>query len=227
MIERLHQHHMGDVMLMAWVNTLPPNAQVLIENGYDYTAYAAKSDALYACWQLQAADIGIVLDAAYSPVRHFGPLIAHIQEHGYYLGANGFRVGEWSTDRALKYLGVSREAAMGIPDVASGCVGVDFRHTLGRKLANAWAAECNPFTVPGPHSNIAAGPEALALARSGGYRNVGFCSVDPRVAGHRHDQTVLSVVAHLLGCNVRVERPKFCSYSDKITPETIFLNRGL
>ena len=115
---------------------------------------------------------------------------------------------------------------MAMPDVASGCVGVDFRHDIGYALAKLWAYQSKPDMICGPHSNSAAGFEARRLAESGGYRNVGFCSADPRVAGHRHDQTVLSIVAHQLGANVRVERPRFCSYADNVISETIFVCKG-
>jgi hypothetical protein len=225
LITELARYQMHEITVQAWVNTLPEGAEIMIEDSYDYTAYGAKPHALWAARGI-GADIAILLDASYYPVRHFGPLVGHIADHGYYLQTNGFSVGQWASDRALWSMDLPRDLTLHIPDVASGCVGIDFRSLPGRDLACRWLELSVSETICGPHSNSAAGPEARRLAESGGYRNVGFCSHDPRVAGHRHDQTSLSVAAYQTSANVRVDRPRFCSYADHVANETVFVCKG-
>ena len=52
-------------------------------------------------------------------------------------------------------------------------------------------------------------------------------STDQSVKGHRHDQTVLSVLAHRLKMDKLVERPRFTAYAGFETEETVLVNLGL
>lgn len=190
----------------AWVNVLPHGTPTLIENGYDYTPYAAKVFALESV-RRAGADIGILIDAAFFPIRDILPLVQHVERQGYYLCANGFKVGEWSSDRCLAAMDVTREDAFTIEEISSYCVGLDFRNPRALELLYHWQrCALDPAIIPGPHSSAP------------GERNPGFVSSDPRVKGHRHDQTALSIVAHRMGCGAHggwgklSERPYLTAY---------------
>lgn len=207
--------------IAAWINCLPPGAREnVIEDGYDYTGYAAKAFAL-GDLRRRGFDIGILLDAAFYPIRHIQPLVDHIAGQGYYLCDNGSTVGEWSTDRALDRMQLSRDDAMNITEASSYCVGMDFRTPEANVLVVEWCAAARlAMVIAGPHTNVNAQPAVKG-------RNIGWCSADPRCKGHRHDQTALSIIAHRLGMNKLTARPKFTAYLGDATAETVLINSGM
>lgn len=202
--------------IQAHVNVLPAGAPAgVIENGYDYTGYCAKPFAAKAAWD-SGADIAILMDAAFYPIRRINPLVEHIARVGYFLCRNGYKVGEWASDRALERMGLTRDEAFRMEEVSSYCVGFNFNRPESGALLDKWCdLAADRLTFPGPHTNI---------GHSG--RNHGFASADNRVRGHRHDQTALSVTAHRLGMNQLVERPRFTAYRAYAAPETLLVNEG-
>jgi hypothetical protein len=222
MIERFNAVSPG-YEIQAWVNTLPPGAPRMMLDGYDYGPYAAKPFALeYArrCGATQA----ILLDAAFFPIRSILPMVEHIQRNGYYLCRNGFRVGEWCSDACLNSapFRISREAAFEMDEISSYAVGLDFSHEDCCRLLDAWTfAATDPACFPGPHTNI---------GHPG--RNQGFVSSDPRVKGHRHDQTALSIIANRLGMDRLSERPFLTAYQRGYggafpNESTVLVNHGV
>lgn len=201
LIERFHAVSPG-YEIQAWVNTLPPGApKDVVVDGYDYTAYCAKPFALEYARQC-GADVAILADASFFPVRPIQPLVEHVQRNGYYLCRNGFKVGEWCSDAALNYFGVSRDAAFEMDEISSYCVGVDFGHEDARRMLDQWThAATGHGCFPGPHT---------ATGQPG--RNPGFVSTDPRVKGHRHDQSALSIIANRLGMDRLSDRPFLTAY---------------
>lgn len=217
MIEEFHRVSPG-FEIAGFCNVLPPGTptQNLYPNdGYDYTGYIAKPFAMKYALD-QGADIAILLDAAFYPIRAIHPLIDHIAQKGYYLCRNGNQVGEWSSDEALRIMGIPRASAMLIQEASSYCVGLNFAHeNIGpRLLAARWAERWR--AIPGPHTSSGCAG-----------RNAGFVSREPFVRGHRHDQTTLSILAYGLGMTELTERPKFTAYLGSETEETVLCNRGM
>jgi hypothetical protein len=204
--------------VMAWVNILPPGApQSVVVDGYDYTGYAAKPFALKAARDA-GADVGILLDAAFWPIRKIDPLVEHIERTGYFLCENGYRMGEWCKDAALGPLGLTREEAMEISEVSSYAVGLNFHHDVCNKALDEWCRlATDGVTFPGPHTQ---------MGRIDG-RNAGHVSHDERVLGHRHDQTALSAIAWKLGMHERTPRPIFTAYDGSQDDRTVLVNRGM
>lgn len=217
LIQSMHDKSPGFEVL-AWVNVLPPGAPgKVIESDYDYTGYVAKPFAMLHMLNTDA-DIGIVCDASFYALREIHPLVQHISMEGYYLCKNGNLAGEWVSDRSLNYLGIDRRKALEIEEASSYCVGLNFHHEKCRELARAWADSWR--AIPGPHTNTMASDGHIG-------RNPGFCSAHPRVRGHRHDQTTLSILAWELGMRDLTERPKFTAYLGSETEETVLVNRGM
>ena len=209
-----------DVEIQEW-QTAPPGApEEVIEDGWDYTGYVWKPFALKHALD-SGADVAIQLDAAFWPIRSIQPLVDHILETGYYLCNNGFKVGEWASDRCLEWMRVDREFAFDIPEASSYCIGVSTRNLKAKLFVNAWEAWAQVRGVfEGPHT-----------ATGGDGRNEGFVSTDARVKGHRHDQTVASIVAHRLGMRDLINRPRFTAYEagygGHADETTVLLNRGI
>lgn len=217
LINSLHEHCPG-YELQGYVNVLPPSAPAgVVEDGYDYTGYCAKPFALAAARD-SGADIAVLMDAAFFCVRHIGPLIDHIARTGYYFCKNGNKVGAWSSDRCLREMKVDRDEAFRMDEVSSYCVGLNFAHERCAALLGEWCDyAADEVTFPGPHTS---------LSHPNG-RNIGFVSNDFRVRGHRHDQTVLSVLAHRYKMHELSERPYLTAYKGYESEETVMVNQGL
>jgi hypothetical protein len=219
LVEKFREVDSGRTV-MAWVNALPPGApRYVIKDGYDYTAYCAKPFALRAARDA-GAEIGIQLDAAFWPIRPIDKFADYIYEKGYYLCENGFPMGEWCSDAALGTFGLTRDEALAIPEASSYAVGLDFRKQTSNRALDEWCAMAlDGKTFPGPHTQT-----------GGSGRNQGHVSSDPRVRGHRHDQTALSAITWKLGMREHVKRPQFTAYEAGYggfpDETTVLVNRG-
>ena len=192
--------------LQGWLNVLPPDTPQAVKDGYDYTGYAAKPFAMKYAMDC-GADVALLIDASVYPIRHIQPLVDFIWDHGYYLAPAGFSVGEWTSDEMLRYAHMDRDAALKIPDVASGIVGLRFAGRSNQKTAvSGWCQSTLTAGFGAPHSN------SMAADKRHHYRNVGFVSNDPRCSGHRHDQSALSIIAYRLGMTDLTPWPRFAAY---------------
>lgn len=229
MIQEFHRVSPG-FDLSAYVNTTPTGAPInVVEHGYDYTAYCAKPFALMGAL-VDGAEMAILLDAAFYPIRPIHPLVEHIARNGYYFCKNGFSVGEWSSDRCLERMGTTRSDAWTMEEISSYCVGLNFADGRCIELLQRWCGFAQDrLTIPGYHTNSKCGVDVATSMgwKPGGGRNPGFCSNDPHVKGHRHDQTVLSILAHRMGMKNLSERPKFTTYVGQETEETVLVNQGM
>lgn len=130
-------------------------------------------------------------DASVIPIRPLAPLWDLIETQGYWFSANlphgetgrVWTCGEWTADSALGPLGITREQAFQIPHVIGTAFGLDLRHAIAREFLGEYLRLAQEGT-----------------AFRGPWNNVGLrASQDPRVLGHRHDQTAASVIAWRLG----------------------------
>lgn len=181
-VERLEAslRHVGwDGGVMTWKGMYPPGSptQEQVDHGMKPYAVRAAYDAGYrtVMW----------LDASVWAVQHPGPIFEHAERTGHYVVYNGCWVGEWSTDRSLALFGITREEALRIRDVASGFICLDLTNALSMRFLDEWQR----YTV------LDGG-----AAFNGKDTNAdGTVSKDPRVKGHRHDQTVAALILHQMG----------------------------
>ena len=226
MIQEFERHSPG-IELQAWMNVLPPGARRMEENGYDYTGYASKPWALKYALD-SGADIALLLDAAFYPIRSIHPMLDYIAQIGYYLCDNGNMLGDWCSDKFLEQHvwmqggnrmseSRKREHARTIREVSSYAVGVNRHNPAAMQAAESWALRCcNPGVVCGPHT--ATGFEG---------RNIGPVSSDAAVRGHRHDQSALSALAYECDLTELCQRPRFTAYLGSETEQTVLVNRGM
>lgn len=131
-------------------------------------------------------DAAIWCDANCHFVRPAGGLVKLLLERGYWISTQGWNVGQWCTDSALKQLDLDRAAAFEIPMICAALYGLVFRGPtagVGEKVLSY--LEQHQDAMPGPFTN-----------------NSGEASRDEGVRGHRHDQTVLSVAWHRIGLTI-------------------------
>ncbi len=145
------------------------------------------------------------LDAACIAVRSLDPVFARIERDGYVLFRNrAYLVGEWASDAALETFGLSRDDAMSLPEVNAAVVGLNVDSDVGAGFLERWLA------AAGAGLAFRGVPEPLVGADDYGavkWNRDGRVSSDPRVRGHRHDQTVAGLLAAQLGMSLTGERP--------------------
>jgi len=200
---------------IAW-DQMPPGTPDLKEDRM-YNAYIAKPYALRSA--LAQADIAILCDASFYAIRDIAPLVEHIREHGYYLCRNGSSVGEWTSDACLRYFDLERDEVMGMADISSYCVGINKHDLKALRFADAWCQHSNRQTIPGFHTN-----QPHKNRRS---RNPGWVSQERRVKGHRHDQSVISILAHQMGLLDWCNRPLYTTYKGHEDETTVLVCEGM
>jgi hypothetical protein len=137
------------------------------------------------------------LDAGVRIRRTLDPLFESIQRRGYLLFPEMHSTGEYCKDDALAPLGITREESFAIPSCRAAVVGLDLGSPTPLEFLRRWKERAaDGITFPGPKWSGAYGWPLKA-------------SLDPRVKGHRHDQTAASVIAHQLGMNEWESRERF------------------
>src|SRR5262249_5890303 len=127
------------------------------------------------------------VDAGLRIRRSLDPLFASIRSRGYLFFPESHSVGEFCKDDALSTLGITREESFAIPSCWAAVVGLDLGSPRGAEFLRQWKERAaDGVSFPGPKWSGVNGWPHLA-------------SPDPRVRGHRHDQTAASVIAHQLG----------------------------
>jgi len=163
--------------LVFWTNCYPPGSATHQECPYHFKPIGMQQAAL-------THRVLLWLDAVMVVVNPVEPLFRQIEKDGYFLWSNpraGWSVGEWTSDLCLKHYKISRADAFDMEMICSGVFGWSLDHPVGVKLHNAFV-------------------EAPAIALRGSKHNRNrIIAADPRVQGHRHDQSVLSILMHRFG----------------------------
>jgi hypothetical protein len=162
---------------------------------------------VYAIREMRAQGYHTVFygDASIYAVRDVTPVFTHINDEGYYLETTEHNLGTWCSDIALIQLGIDRETAFKIPTIVAGCVGFNFRTTIANEILDTWFSYAiDGYTFPGAWTNE--------------HHQV---SDDPRVRGHRHDQSALSGIAHGLKLKL-LPFETYISYQTPPPPQTVF-----
>jgi hypothetical protein len=141
------------------------------------------------------------LDSSCVPLQPLDPLFDELESSGTLLFRNrDYRVGEWCSDDALAELGLTRDEACDLPEVNAAAVGLDLRHPVAATFLEEWHAAAVAGTAfRGTREPLATEADYHAVK----WNREGRVSADPRVRGHRHDQTVAGVLAHRLGLPLR------------------------
>ncbi len=171
--------------VLHFLTTLPAGSPPHEEVPYAFKTYAMREAAekhRYLLW----------LDASMIALRPLTPIFERVREHGYFLLHGAYKAGEWMSDRMLAMTGRSREEFMARPNLLSGCVGLETRHAIGAEVLDRWCAAAKDGSFIGAWTN-----------------ENGQVSSDPRVRGHRHDQSALDVIAQHLGLGHIASRPEF------------------
>jgi hypothetical protein len=140
------------------------------------------------------------------------PIINYVIENGHLMELCGFSAGQYCADNCLSELNVTREEAFDISLYSAGFTGLNFKNPTSLYFFQKWfhhAKEEKAFIGDWNNNNKQ-------------------CSDDERCLGHRHDQSVASIIAHKL--RMTKINPTFMQYiypNTEIKEETIFACQGI
>lgn len=134
-------------------------------------------------------------DASVWAIRNIQPMFDHIDRHGWMFFLNTC-TGNWTSDACLEAFGVTRDESMNIPMLMGICMGFNMTHPTTERFLKIWLEHANNGkSFPGSWTNH--------------HHEV---SSDPRVYGHRHDQSAASIIAYQLGMNLIIPHETYFQY---------------
>jgi hypothetical protein len=168
---------------IAWIQHYPENSPPHEESPWGFKPF---------CFQ-EAHRLGyqyiLWLDASIRIKQPLEPLFELISKDGYLMFQESHSVGEYCKDEALETLKITREESFELPCCRSGVLGLNLSDLKSGDFLQQWKEKATDgITFPGPKWSGVRGWPKVA-------------SQDPRVKGHRHDQTAASVIALRLGMN--------------------------
>lgn len=146
------------------------------------------------------ADLGhrLILwcDAAVFAIKNVQPIFDHIEKHGHILFHSGFNCAQWTSDACLKQCAVSRDAAEKMPMYMACCMGLNLDHPRSMEfLRRLTERALDGISLPGAWRNDAH-----------------QVSQDPRCQGHRHDQSIGSIMAAQQGMDITIAHETYFAY---------------
>lgn len=118
----------------------------------------------------------IWMDCSAVPTGPLDPIFEVMEEHGAFVSANyGWLSKQWTTDECFQTMGMSRSQHGEVPHCATGVVGFNLDHPKGLAICDSWYHYgLKTLAFRGPHK---------------------IDSVGKNPEGHRHDQSVMSLLA--------------------------------
>jgi len=206
----------GDFLV--WDDVLPEGSPTQFESPMAFKTY---------CF-LEAQKLGynqvLWMDAPIVVLRSLEPIFKMIKTNNYVTFSNNYgqSLGQWSSDDVLKLHQISREEAMFIPETPTSVIGLNLSSELGQKFLMRWhSMSTDGLTFRGISSSIKNSDEYYAIA----WNKENCISNDPRVGGHRHDQTGAGIIAHQLGLPPYADNLRDVHYkANQINKHTILLH---
>lgn len=137
-------------------------------------------------------DVVLWCDASVWANRSIVPVMERIERDGHLFFQNGWDCCQWTNDACLRNMGVTRDESKSMPMLIAGCLGLDMRQPKAKEFLRQWTIRSLDGSFNGSWNN-----------RSGSE------SDDPRCLGHRHDQSVASILAHQIGMEQIVGHPDY------------------
>ncbi len=161
---------------------------------YAFKALSIKKAAEEQDWK------GLLLwcDSVVYATKDIQPLFDHIIEQGYLFFDNlGFSIGDYTSDACLDKFGMSREEAFGSKMIMACVMGFDLENPVIREFLEAY---------------ISAASDGVSYQGSWSNENL-QTSNDMRVKGHRHDQSVASILIKKMNLKITNAQSTYFAYA--------------
>ena len=171
------------IPVVSWTDEYPPNSPT-----HQATNYAFKFFALQEC-RRRGFESVLWLDCSCYFHGPLEPFFDEIEREGHYFLVCADRLGNWTSDNALEYFGMTRDEAMEKLLLCGTIYGFDFTNPRTQAFFDHWGKTL----VDGVWGQLYGG----SYKDEGSY--VSRISKDPRCQGHRSDEVCATVVAERLG----------------------------
>jgi len=166
-----------------WIGTYPPESPSHQEVNFAFKYYAIE----------YARSMGykkiLWLDSVVIPIKpKLDKINSILDNNGYFFVRNGHEVGSWCKDEALPYLGITREEAFNISQVAGGYFALNFSSKESIDFFDQYKTFATKYGKQVLHGDVTNINNSV--------------STDNRVKGHRHDQIVSSVILSKLNLTI-------------------------
>lgn len=145
-------------------------------------------------------DLILWIDASGVVVRPLDSIFKTIEQEGYAVFRNNQKsIGEWCSDEALNSFNLTREEALKLPEITGGVIGLNMRNEIAVEFLNRWYEKAiDGITFRGVRDRFANLDDYEDIK----WNKTKRVSKDPRVRGHRHDQTVAGIIVSQLGMKI-------------------------
>lgn len=189
LVQSLRDVGNGDIPCFIWKDPAQLGCPSHQQVPYAFKPYALQ----------HALDMGYELalwcDASVWAIKPLAPVFNHLAEHSH-LFFHNTSTGMWTSDACLNGFGISRDKAMDMPMLMGICMGFNLTYHVTRDFLKQWTAKANDgFSFPGAWDN-----------------STKQVSADERCRGHRHDQSVASIIACNLGMEYTMPHETYFSY---------------
>ena len=179
----------GDILL--WADELPAGSPSQLETPMAFKGFcfneARKRGYEEILW----------IDAPIIAMRPLEPLFALMNRYGYITFTNNHDqvLGQWCSDVVLAHHHLSRDQAMAIPETPTSVIGFNLKTDIGQQFFHQWYdLLTDGLTCKGTSKSIDTIEDYYAITWNKDNR----ISEDPRVRGHRHDQTAAGIISYRL-----------------------------
>lgn len=163
----------------------------------DAVPYAFKAYSIRKAIE-EGADLLLWCDSVVYATKSLTPIFQHIKEKGYLFFDNiGYSIGDYTSDACLNKFGMSREEAFNSKMIMACVMGFDVHNPTTKLFLDRYiAAAGDGVSYPGSWTN-----ENLQVAN------------DMRVKGHRHDQSVASILIKQMGLEITRAQDTYFAYA--------------
>lgn len=196
-------NYTGDIMFFNHENEIHHNCP--FHKSEDLSLHAAGKVVPYGfkAWAIKKAiDRGyeniIWMDAAVYPSKDISDFISHIEKKGYLFFDNvGFSVGDYTSDKCLEKFSWSRSKAFESKMIMACVMGINVHSKKAMEFVERYFTAAND-----------------GISYLGAWNNFnGEVSSDMRVKGHRHDQSVASIIIKDLELEITNAQDTFFAYT--------------
>lgn len=135
-------------------------------------------------------------DAAVFAIKNIQPIFDHIEREGHILFHSGFNCAQWTSDVCLEQCSVTRDEAEKMPMYMACCMGLNLDHPRSAEfLRRLTERALDGVSLPGAWNNTG-----------------NSVSKDLRCQGHRHDQSIGSLIAAQMQMEIIIAHHTYFAY---------------
>lgn len=158
--------------------------------------YAFKAYAMRKAMR-EVGGVLLWLDSCIYATQPLAPVFDHIKRHGYIFFNNiGYSIGDYTSDACLEKQGMSREKSFNAPMIMACAYGIDVANKIGLEFMLRY---------------IHAAVDGVSY-QGDWFNDKGQVSSNPNCKGHRHDQSVASIIIQQMGLDVTNAQKTWFAY---------------